>query len=85
MSTSLSKHFKNLSERIHSNKLTDCKSKLDSMSFKDNQLIFRCFECKNNCKKHFNKELINRFSNTYRFGNGDLSKFTLLSRKDAHP
>ena len=45
MSTSLSKHVKNSLERIHSNKLTDCKSKLDNMSFKDNQLIFRCFEC----------------------------------------
>ena len=30
-----------------------------------NQLIFRCFGCKNNNKKEFNKELIRRFANIY--------------------
>ena len=37
------------------------------------QLIFRCFECKNNDKKDFNKDLIKRFSNTYEFCNGDIN------------
>ena len=46
MSTSLSKLVKYLSERIHSDKCTDCKSHLDHMSVKDYQLIFRCFKCK---------------------------------------
>ena len=29
---------------------------------RDDQLIFRCFECKNNYQKDFNKDLINRFA-----------------------
>ena len=51
------------------------------MSIKDNQLIFRCFECKKNYKKEFNKELIKRFANIYEFCNGDINKFILLLRK----
>ena len=51
------------------------------MSAKDDQSIFRCFECKKNYKKDFNKELIKRFANTYEFCNGDINKFILLLRK----
>ena len=56
MSTSLSNLVDNLSEEIHSDKCTDCKYYLDYMTTKDEQLIFRCFECKGNYKKVFNKE-----------------------------
>ena len=35
------------------------------MSVKDDQLIFRCFECRNSHKKIFNKDLIKRFANIY--------------------
>ena len=42
------------------------------MSVKDYQLIFRCFECKKNYKKDFNKELIKRFANMNEFCNKDL-------------
>ena len=35
------------------------------MTAKDEQLIFRCFECQKNYKKDFNKELIKRFANIY--------------------
>ena len=55
------------------------------MSIKDNQLIFRCFRCKNNYEEDFNKELIKRFANTYRFCNKDLNKFFLLLRKGVYP
>ena len=54
MSSSLSKLVDNLSEGLHSDKCTDCKSCLDSMSIKDNHLIFRCFEWKKNYEKDFN-------------------------------
>ena len=50
------------------------------MSVKDDQLIFRCFECKKNHKKDFNKELIKRFANIYEFCNKDINKFILLLR-----
>ena len=33
----------------------------------DEQLTFRCFRCKKNYEKDFNKELIQRFANTYEF------------------
>ena len=57
-SSSISSLVDNLSERFHSDKCTDCKSCLDYMITKDDQLIFRCFKCKNNYKKDFNNELI---------------------------
>ena len=41
------------------------------MSFKDDQLIFRCFECKKNYQKDCDKDLVNRFENTCRFCNKD--------------
>ena len=55
MSSSLSNLVDNLSEGIHSDKCTDCKSYLDYMTAKDEQLIFRCFECEENYEKDFNK------------------------------
>ena len=81
MSTSLSNLVNNLSEGVHNHKCTDCKSYLDYITTKDEQLIFRCFRCKKNYEKGFNKELIQRFSNIYEFCNGDLNKFILLLRK----
>ena len=85
MSTSLSNLVDNLSEGLHSDKCTDCKSYLDYMAAKDEQLIFRCFECKKNYKKDFNKELIKRFANIYEFCNEDINKFILLLRKSIYP
>ena len=85
MSTSLSNLVNNLSEGVHNHKCTDCKSYLDYITTKDEQLIFRCFRCKKNYEKGFNKELIQRFSNIYEFCNGDLNKFILLLRKGVYP
>ena len=75
MSTSLSNLVDNLSEGVHNGKCTNCKSRLDYMTTKDEQLIFRC---KKNYVKDFNKELIQRFANIYEFCNGDLNKFIFL-------
>ena len=66
-------------------KCTDCKSYLDYMPIKDKKLIFRCFEFKKNYEKYFNKKLIKRFANTYKFSNGDINKFILLLRKGVYP
>ena len=85
ISTSLSKLVKYLSERLHSDKCIYWKSHLDYTLVKDDQFIFKWFECKKNCKKDFNKELIKRFANTYEFCNGNINKFILLQRKDAYP
>ena len=65
MSTSLSNLVSNLSEGLHNDRCIDCKSCLGHMTTKDEELIFRCFRCKKNCEKNFNKGLIRRFANTY--------------------
>ena len=90
MSTSLSKLVDNLSEGLHNNRCVDCKSYLDYMIIKDGtknseRLIFRCYSCKKNYEKDFNKELIERFANIYEFCNGDFNKFILLLRKGVYP
>ena len=85
MSSSLSSLADNLSEGLHSDKCTDCKSCLDYITTKDEQLIFRCFECKKNYKKDFNQELIKRFANIYELCNGDINKCILLLRKGVYP
>ena len=85
MSTSLSKLVDNLSEGLHNDKCKDCKSYFDYMTTKDEKLIFRCFSCKKNYEKDFNKDLIQRFANIYEFCNGDLNKFILLVRKCVYP
>ena len=48
MSGSLSSFVTILSEGLHNDRCTDCKSCLDYMATKGEKLIFRCFECKKN-------------------------------------
>ena len=83
MSSSLSNLVDNLSEGLHIDKCTDFTSCLDYMMFKDDQLIFRSFECKKNYQKDFNKE--ERFANIYEFCNKDINKSILLLRKGVYP
>ena len=85
MSTSLSNLVSNLSEGLHNDRGMDCKPCLDYMTSKDEQIIFRYFRCKKNYEINFNKDLIERFENTYEFCNGDLHKFILLLRKSVYP
>ena len=85
MSTSLSKLVDNLSEGFHNNKCVNCKCCLDYMRTKNEKLIFKCFNCKQNYEKDFITELIKRFANTYKFCNKNLNKFILLLRKGVYP
>ena len=85
ISTSLSNLVCNLCESLHNDRCVDCKSCLDYVTTKDEQLIFRCFSCKKNYYKDFNKELIKRFASTYKFCNKGLNKFILLLRKGVYP
>ena len=55
------------------------------MSIKHKKIIFRCFECQKNYENDFNKKLIKRFANTYKFCNGDINKFTFLLKKGVYP
>ena len=45
----------------------------------------KCLNCDKNYNKDFNKELISRFSSTYKFCNGDINEFILLLRKGIYP
>ena len=84
MSSSLSNLVDNLSEGFHNDRCIACKSCLDYMTTKDEQLIFRCFEYKKNYEKGFNKELIKRFANIYEFCNEDINKLIMLLRKGVY-
>ena len=53
MSTSLSSLIDILSVGLHDNKCTDCESYLNYMPIKDDQLVFRCFECKKKLYQKF--------------------------------
>ena len=55
------------------------------MKVEDLQLVFKCLNSNKNYNKDFNKELINRFSSTYKFCDGDINKFILLLRKGVYP
>ena len=55
------------------------------MITRDDQLIFRCSECKTDYQKDFNKGLINRFANIYEFCNKDIDRFILLLKKGIYP
>ena len=57
MSTSLSNLVSNLSEGHHNYRCIDCKSCLDYMTTKDEQLIFRRFRCKKNYEKKLIKKI----------------------------
>ena len=85
MSTSLSKLVDNLSEGLHNNKCLNCESCLDYIKTKNEKLIVKCFNCKQNYEKDFNKELIKRFASTYEFCNKNLNKLVLLLRKGIYP
>ena len=85
MATSLLKLVNNLMEDIHNDKCIKCKSNLCYMKVTDKKLIFRCFDCKKNYRKEINKELIERFANTYKFCNNDINKFIMLLRKGVYP
>ena len=85
MSSSLSKLVDNLSEGIHNDKCANCKSCLDYVKTKNENLILKCFNSKTYYEKYFNKELIKKFKNTDNFCNNDINKFVSLLRKGVYP
>ena len=85
MATSLSKLVDNLTDNIHNDKCIKCKSNLCFVRAKDEKLIFKCIDCEKEYEKEFNKELIERFANTYKFCDNDLDNFIMLLRKGVYP
>ena len=74
MATSLSK----LVDNIHNDKCDKCKSNLCFVNAMNEKLIFKCIDCEKEYEKEFNKELVERFANTYKFCDNELNKFIML-------
>ena len=81
MATSLSKLADNLTDNIHNDKCDKCKFNLCYVNAMNEKLIFKCIDCEKEYEKEFNKELVERFANTYKFCDNDLNKFLILLRK----
>ena len=90
MPASLSDLVDNMSGIFHS---LECKSRMEKIKFnsefcfvelKNNRLIQRCRECKEEWKWPIER-LIKDFPSIYQFCNGDLDKFILLLRKGVYP
>ena len=90
ISTSLSKLVDNMSGIFNSIECKLCIEKIKIYSecyfvgLRNNRLIYRCIECKEEWKRLIN-ELIEKFPSIYQFCNGDLNKFVLLLRKGVYP
>ena len=70
MSTSLSSLVDNLSGGIHNDaKCNNCGSSFEYISTENGKLLFESFDCKKRYTINFNKKLIKKFRNTYRFCN----------------
>ena len=54
------------------------------VGLKNNRLIYKCKECKEEWKRPLNK-LIESFPSMYQFCNGNLNKFAMLLRKGIYP
>ena len=78
ISSSLSSLADNLSKGLHNYECLDCESCLDYIITKDAQLTFRCFKCKKNYERKFNKDLIKRFASIYEFCKGEVEKKVYL-------
>ena len=90
MPTSLSELVDNTSGIFNSIECKSCieKIKINSeccfVGLKNNRLIYRCKECKEEWKRQI-EGLIQKFSSIYQFCNGNLNKFVLLLRKGVYP
>ena len=74
-----------MTDNIHNDKCIKCKSNLCFVRAMNGKLIFKCIDCEKEYEKDFNKELIERFANTYKFCDNDLNKFIMLLRKGVYP
>ena len=74
-----------LTDNIHNDKCIKCKSNLCFVRAMNETLLFKCIDCEKEYEKEINKELVERFANTYKFCNNDINKFIMLLRKGVYP
>ena len=58
-------------------KYKDCVCCLEYTNFKDDLILYQCFDATRITKKKFDENLKKRFANTYKFSKHDISKFIL--------
>ena len=89
MSTSLSSLADSLSE-VYKKECKVCKERkkfksvCDFVGLENNELNYKCKECKKRLLKPIN-EWIKKFRNVYQFCNEDVNKFVFLLRKGVYP
>ena len=88
MSASLSDLVDNLSGIFNSIECKSCMERINSeccfVGLKNNRLIYRCKECKEEWKRPI-EGLTEKFPGIYQFCNGNLNKFVMLLRKGVYP
>ena len=90
MSSSLSDLIDDMSRIFNSIECKSCIEKIKInlefcfVGLKNNRLIYRCKECKEEWKRPIN-ELIEKFPSIYQFYNRNLNKFVMLLRKGVYP
>ena len=62
-----------------------CAYFLECKNLKDILMEYKCLCCNKNYQKRYDKKLKRQFSNTYKFSNHDINKFTSLLRRDVYP
>ena len=67
-----------LSERLHKDKWSDCKSDLEYVTAKDSTLTLQGTGCNKNYETEVDENLSKRFQNTYKFCDEELSKVLLI-------
>ena len=85
MASSLSNLVDNLAERIDKIKCKDCDYFLEYESVKDNLIKYIFLSCNKNYSNKLDEKLKNRFKNTFKFSDNDISKLMLFLRKSVYP
>ena len=83
--SSLSSLSDNLAEGLYKSKYRDCKASLECMITKDDLKTFKCLDCNKTYEKKFDGNLLRRFQNTNKFGDGNYNNFCLMLWKCLYP
>ena len=68
-------------EGLYNSKCKDRKFCLEYVKVKYKLLIFNCLKCNKSHKKYFDKHLVKRLANKYKFCGRDSNKLCLMLRK----
>ena len=81
MASSLSNLVDDLEVGIHKIKWKDCRCFLECGSVKDSWIKLKCLSFNKDFSKRHDKELKQKFKNTFKFSKNDINNFILLLTK----